>query len=83
MTPIKYYLSKLAAIFSPECPIYKKFCDGCYESADEYGKFLCEDTRGWFSDGTRCQHLENNKKKILEKLSKKITENILKIGGEE
>jgi len=82
MKPIKYYLSRLMAIFSPECYAYHNGYDGCYESSgDESGQFLCGDTRGWFDDGTRCQHLEKNRQGLLAKSAERVAEGLLQIGG--
>ena len=77
MKPINYYISKFVSIFSSECSLYKKGCEGCYESADKFRQFLCWDTRGWFSDGTRCSYFK--KQGLISKLAEKVMSKLTRL----
>jgi len=78
---IKFYLSKsLIWLGASECPNYNKTCEGCYDSADEFGRFPCTDTRGWLNDGTRCQYFEK-KPHLISRVSRGLVKLIQEIGG--
>lgn len=77
MKSLDYYTSRVVRIFSPECPQHS---EECYSWDGDFGGLsLCADTRGWFSNGTRCQYFKRNR--LLSKLAEKITNGLLHIGG--